>query len=236
MIIYQLKDGYRYNSDTIMLYNFIFDISPKGDILEVGAGCGVLGLLLKRDLKNANLTLMDIQKENIKLCEINSNENRLDINTILADFKEFRSDKRYDVIISNPPYYHDGVIKSENLHLNISRYSSNLSLSDLIQNSSTHLKSHGSLIFCYDAKQLMNVAYLLLKNKFCMTKLKFIYPKIGKRAKIALIEAKKSSKSLCLVDEGFYLSDENGYTKEALKLFKKANLESKDIVLGKNYD
>ena len=52
MIIYQLKDGYRYNSDTIMLYNFIFDISPKGNILEVGAGCGVLGLLLKRDLKN----------------------------------------------------------------------------------------------------------------------------------------------------------------------------------------
>lgn len=111
MIIYQLKDGYRYNSDTIMLYNFIFDINPRGDILEVGAGCGVLGLLLKRDLKNANLTLMDIQKENIKLCEINSNENRLDINTILADFKEFKSDKRYDAIISNPPYYHDGVIK-----------------------------------------------------------------------------------------------------------------------------
>lgn len=236
MVIYQLKDGYRYNSDTIMLYNFALEINPKGEILEIGSGCGVLGLLLKRDLKNSNLTLMDIQEENIELCKLNSKKNLLNIDIIHDDFKDYKSDKRFDAIISNPPYYHDGVIKSENSHMSISRYSSNLSLQKLIQNSSTHLKSHGFLIFCYDAKQIMEISYLLVKNKFCMTRLKFIYPKVGKKAKVALIEAKKSSKSLCMVDEGFYLSDENGYTKEALKLFKKANLESKDIVLGKNDD
>ena len=67
MIIYQLKDGYRYNSDTIMLYNFIFDISPKGDILEVGAGCGVLGLLLKRDLKKCKFNFNGHTKRKYKI-------------------------------------------------------------------------------------------------------------------------------------------------------------------------
>lgn len=229
MIISQIKDGYRYNSDTIMLYHFALKLKLRGEILEVGAGSGVLGLLLKREFEKANVTLMDIQKENAELCKYNAVANSLNCDIIHTDFREYRSDKRFDTIISNPPFYHDGVIKSENMHLNISRYASNLSLEDLIKNSSTHLKSHGNLIFCYDAKQIMEIVQILYKFKFCMTKLKFIYPKIGKSAKVVLVEAKKSSKSLCDTESPFYLSDENGYTKEAKELFKKANLESRDF-------
>ncbi|MSN97011.1 methyltransferase [Campylobacter sp. FMV-PI01] len=229
MLIYQLKDGYRYNSDTIMLYDFALSLKPKGEILEVGAGSGVLGLLLKRDLKDINLTLMDIQEQNIILCKKNALENGLECKILHADFSNFKSSKRFDFIVSNPPFYHDGVIKSKNSHINISRYASNLSLEILISNSNSHLKPHGSIIFCYDAKQIMDVIYVLRKNKFCLTKLKFIHPKSKKSAKIALIEAKKSSKSLCEVLESFYLNDDFGYTKEADLIFKNLNLKSQNV-------
>lgn len=229
MIIYQLKNGYRYNSDTLMLYDFLFKLKPKGKVLEVGAGSGVLGLLLARDLPNTQITMLDIQKQNIELCIKNSNENEIKCNIIEADYTNFKSDERFEFIVSNPPYYHDGVKKSQNEHLNISRYSSNLTLDKFIQNSSSHLKPHGSLVFCYDAKQLMYISHLLLESKFSMTKLSFIYPKKGKSAKIALIEAKKSSKSLCDVLESIYLSDEIGYSKEASLIFKRANLQSVDL-------
>ncbi|NLK66491.1 MAG: methyltransferase [Campylobacteraceae bacterium] len=229
MIISQFKDGYRYNSDTIMLYYFALSLKLKGEILEVGAGSGVLGLLLKREIPKLKVTLMDIQEDNIKLCKHNALANELDCDIIHGDFREYKSDKRFDTIISNPPFYHDGVIKSENEHLNISRYASNLSLKELIKNSSSHLKSHGSLIFCYDAKQIMKIAKILHEYKFSITKLKFIYPKVGKSAKVVLIEAKKSSKSLCDIESPFYLSDEFGYTKEAQAMFKNTNLESRDF-------
>ena len=53
MILAQLENGYRYNSDTLVLYDFICsgvgEIS--GRVLDVGAGCGILGLLLKSDFK-----------------------------------------------------------------------------------------------------------------------------------------------------------------------------------------
>ncbi|CZE47829.1 tRNA1(Val) (adenine(37)-N6)-methyltransferase [Campylobacter geochelonis] len=229
MVISQFKDGYRYNSDTIMLYDFALSLKLSGEILEVGSGSGVLGLLLKRDLKNTLITMIDIQDENIALSIQNSRENSLSCDIIQADFSKFKSDKRFDHIISNPPFYHDGVRQSQNKHLQISRYASNLSLENLISNSSSHLKSHGSLVFCYDAKQLMYIAHLLKQSKFALTKLKFVYPKKGKSAKLALIEAKKSSRSLCEVLENIYLSDENGYAKEAHEIFKKANLTSKDV-------
>ncbi|NLY04255.1 MAG: methyltransferase [Campylobacter sp.] len=229
MTLYQLKDGYRYNSDTIMLYKFALELNLRGEILEVGAGCGVLGLLLKRDFSHLNLTLMDIQEENITLCRKNSVKNSLPCDIIHADFGNFKSEKRYNTIISNPPFYHDGVIKSENLHLSISRYSKYLNLRDLISNSSSHLKPCGSLVFCYDAKQLMDIAALLEKSKFRMTKIRFIHTKIGKSAKIVLIEAKKNSKSLCDVGESLYLSQGDGYSTEVREIFKKANLKSIDV-------
>lgn len=229
MILYQLKDGYRYNSDTLMLYDFALSLNLKGEILEIGTGCGVLGLLLKRDLKDANLTLMDIQKENIMLCKENSQINGIECEILEGDFSSFKSSKRFDTIISNPPYYHDGVIKSQNPHLSISRYSKNLSLENLIINSNTHLKPNGNLVLCYDAKQLMDIIVLFHMCKLRLTRLKFIHPKVGKSAKVALIEAKKNSRSLCEIEPAFYLSDENGYTKQASEIFKSANLQSMDF-------
>ena len=49
---YQLQDGYRYNSDSLLLVDFASNIiAPKCSkikkpkkILDVGAGCGIIGM------------------------------------------------------------------------------------------------------------------------------------------------------------------------------------------------
>ena len=38
MIITQPKNGYRYNSDTMFLYDFIREGGVRGEVLEVGCG------------------------------------------------------------------------------------------------------------------------------------------------------------------------------------------------------
>ncbi len=63
MTFYQYKDGYRYNSDTVFLYNFISQEKLKGKLLDVGSGCGILGLLLKRDFSDIELYQIDIQEK-----------------------------------------------------------------------------------------------------------------------------------------------------------------------------
>jgi len=49
LTLYQPKDGYCYNSDTMFLYDFVTKFNIKGDILEVGGGCGVLGAVVCLD-------------------------------------------------------------------------------------------------------------------------------------------------------------------------------------------
>lgn len=53
MLLSQLKDGYRYNSDSIFLYDFIKKRGFKGVVLDVGCGCGIVGALLKKIKKTS---------------------------------------------------------------------------------------------------------------------------------------------------------------------------------------
>lgn len=43
----QLSDGYRYNSDSLLLADFVLEMGIKNQVLEVGSGCGIIGILLK---------------------------------------------------------------------------------------------------------------------------------------------------------------------------------------------
>ena len=61
MLLYQPESGYCYNSDSIFLYDFINSFKPKGKILDVGAGCGIIGLLVARDNKKVALDAVEKQ-------------------------------------------------------------------------------------------------------------------------------------------------------------------------------
>lgn len=77
IILAQLSQGYRYNSDSLILADFVLKQGVKGNILDVGAGCGIIGILLKKNVINLNLSLIDIQKENIELIEKNLKTNQI---------------------------------------------------------------------------------------------------------------------------------------------------------------
>jgi len=91
MILAQLENGYRYNSDTLVLYDFICsglgEIS--GRVLDVGAGCGILGLLLKRDFKKIDLSMLDLLELNSEISSFNAKSNCLKAICKLAKFKGF---------------------------------------------------------------------------------------------------------------------------------------------------
>lgn len=223
--LYQLQNGYRYNSDTLFLYDFIGS-KLKGDILDVGCGCGILGLLVARDRK-LNLKGIDINPLNVKISQHNAMINGIDAEFITGDFAEFVSESKFDFIISNPPFYHSGVTKSQNDHIASSRYADSLSLEKFLASSNRNLKPKGVLYFCYDAKQIGHILALLSRFKLNLTKLKFIYSKSGQNAKLALFEAKKSSRSMCEIAAPLIVFDGDEFSVEAREIFKKANTISK---------
>lgn len=71
-------------------------------ILELGTGSGCIAISLKKEI-NSIIDAIDISKEALSVAIDNAKINNVDINFILADMTTYKN-KKYDVIISNPPY------------------------------------------------------------------------------------------------------------------------------------
>lgn len=233
LTIYQHNSGYRYNSDTIVLYSFIHSFACKGNILEVGFGSGILSLLIKRDFPKSNVVGIDVQKQNLELAKYNAKLNNLAVDFICDDFSNFFTQK-FDIIISNPPYYHVGVQRSSHEQLAKSRYSVYLPLEVFAKNISLSLKSGGRVFFCYDAKQIALVLDVLRQNKLTPEFIQFVHTKRAKEASIVLINAKKNSKSLAKIIPPFVLHENSGYTLEAKRAYEIANVVSEELKNGTN--
>ncbi len=90
------------------------------NFLDIGSGSGVLGLLVARDNKKLKLNQCEIQNSFQELSQINARCNKQEINLYKGSFEDINFQKLFDICISNPPFYHSSVIKSENESLKIS--------------------------------------------------------------------------------------------------------------------
>ena len=77
------------------------NLNENVSIIDLGTGSGAIGLTLKQELPNSQVTLLDISKDAIKVAI--ENAKKLDVKIIENDMLEGINNK-YDVIISNPPY------------------------------------------------------------------------------------------------------------------------------------
>jgi len=98
--------GYRFNLDPVLLAGFA---SPAGHVLDLGAGCGVLGLALLHLGKAERVTAVELQSELADLAERNARENQM-----VERFEVIRGDLRQvalptvDSVVFNPPYFRAG--------------------------------------------------------------------------------------------------------------------------------
>ena len=73
------------------------------DIIDLGCGSGVIGLTLEKKVSTNSVDLIDISKEALEVAKINKDHLQSNANLIESDMLE-KIDKKYDIIISNPPY------------------------------------------------------------------------------------------------------------------------------------
>ena len=73
------------------------------DIIDLGCGSGVIGLTLEKKVSTKSVDLIDISKEALEITHKNCEKFNSKANIIENDFLN-NIDKKYDIIISNPPY------------------------------------------------------------------------------------------------------------------------------------
>ena len=226
MFLYQPTKGYAYNSDSIFLYDFISEFKPKGDLLDVGCGVGIISLLLSRDFQ-LNTTVIDKQESMLKYAQLNYGLNSLNVKAFLGDFTQFKEEGRFDFVVSNPPFYDENVVQSENTHLNIARYAHHLPIKDFMAQVKKVLKPRGRFIFCYDAKQVDRLLHALKENNINPEVLRFVHSKIDRDSKLVMISARMNSKALMkIMPPLIVFDDDSNYNIEPQQAFKKAGTNS----------
>ena len=223
MILHQPKNGYCYNSDTLFLYNFITKFPIKKSVLEVGGGCGVLGLLVARDFK-IDLTIIEIQTIMSNFIEKNSKKNGISLELINDNFLNYNFNKRFDFIISNPPFYPSNK-QSDNEIKRVARYDENLPMKQFFEKVNQILKEQGEFIFCYEANRFDEIVKTLPKP-LKIIDVQFVYPKKGKFSNLVMIRAKRHSKSVIKFHTPIFNFEGDKFSEEAKQIYKKANTKS----------
>jgi len=227
--IYQPVDGYRYNSDSIFLYQFINALKPKGKVLDIGCGAGILSALVDRDF-DVQTTAVDIQKSMLEYAEYNYTYNGLDIETKLCDIGDLDNVQRFDYIISNPPFYDSSVIQSENSTINIARYTHNMPLCMLVKSVKRLLVNRGYFVLCYDAKQVDVLLCELGRMGIKPEIMRLVHSKADRDAKIVMVSARVGSKSMLKVMPPLVVFDEDdNYLPEAKIAMEIAATTSKNV-------
>lgn len=230
--LYQPQNGYCYNSDTHFLYNFIGKNLEKykniqGELLDIGSGSGILGLLVARDYTKLNLNQCEIQEDFQFLSQKNSEVNNIKNTLHKGSILDYSFDTQFDYIVSNPPFYHSDVIKSENESLKIARYNDSMPLDKFISKTAKILRQGGKFFFCYDAKQLDKIIENVNKTNLNIEAIQFLHPNKSKEASLVMVYARSASKSPLKVLPPMIMFEENGeFKKETNDIYDKCSTHS----------
>jgi tRNA1Val (adenine37-N6)-methyltransferase len=74
--VYQHREGYRFSMDAVLLYSFV-NLKRVQRIVDLGAGSGVVGLLLAKKYSDASVTLVELQSGLFNLAKKNIRTNKL---------------------------------------------------------------------------------------------------------------------------------------------------------------
>ncbi len=139
-VIQQSKEVFRVGTDGVLL-GALANIENAFNILEVGTGTGLISLMLAQRNPEAQFLGIDINKNAAELTKFNFEKSpffsRLKNNH--QDFKNFETDKKFDLIVSNPPYFEVSGSEKDK----IARQTVELNFSQLISKSSMLLSKNG---------------------------------------------------------------------------------------------
>jgi len=139
-------------------------------LLDIGTGTGLLALMYAQKDPTAKIDAIEIDKETAEQAKENIEAspwvNR--INIINADARNFQFQNKYDLIISNPPFY-ESELRSSDAQKNIAQHGEELLFKELLNIIKANLKPDGLFYLLLPNKRITEALFLIEKNKLNVT-------------------------------------------------------------------
>ena len=226
--IIQNKNGFCFGIDSVLLSDFAKEIPSNSEVLDLGTGTGILGILLCGKTKLSKIYGIDIQEDVCNMAsrsiKLNNLEDKFEIiNKNIKDLKDIFEENTFDAVVSNPPYKKDNSgLKNESETKLISRHEITASLEDFINISSYLLKNNCSLYMVHRPERLSDLFYLLRKYNLEPKKLRLVQSYFDSKPKLILVKATKNAKSFLNIEAPLIIYNKDGsYTDEILQIYGK---------------
>lgn len=147
------------------------------DVVDLGTGSGCIPITLKKKLPNLNIDAVDISRDALEVAIENAKLNNVEINYINGDMLK-PLNKKYDCIISNPPYiaYNEEVMDIvKNNEPNNALYADNDGLyfyEEILKNCKNYLKDKYYIFFEIGYSQGERIKEIALKYLNCKVEIK----------------------------------------------------------------
>ena len=188
----QSRRGYRFSIDAVLLSQFV-TVKPGDRVVDLGTGCGIIGLILLLTRAVSSVFGLEIQPHLADLAVrnaiLNGFQNRMRV--IVGDIRHppFTPGK-IDLVVCNPPYRKglSGRINPDSEKA-IARHEIMLSLREMIRTASEVLRPKGRLAMIYPAVRLVDSLSEMRSIGLEPKRMRVVHPRMDAEAKLVLIEA-----------------------------------------------
>lgn len=222
--IQQSKNVFRVGTDGVLL-GALADVEHASYVLEVGTGTGLISLMLAQRNLQADFLGLDINEEAAILTKTNFESSPFypRMNNIHQDFKYFETDKKFDLIVSNPPYFEESGSEKDK----IARQTVELNFRQLIEKSAELLSENGlfSVIIPIEAGDVFIL--IAAENSLFLNRRVNIKGIETSKAKRLILEFSPIGKSL---DESEFIIEKSPriYSDQYIELTKEFHVFKKD--------
>lgn len=176
--VYHDRCAMKVGTDGVLLGSYV-SLPSAGRVLDVGTGTGLVAMMIaQRGTSNLKIDAIEIDKDASEQAAENIGKtawsNR--IRVINSDFTEFCPQQKYDLIVSNPPYFENS-LRCTATNRNNARHTDTLSYETLISHSATMLNYGGAISIILPYDKLSSVTEIAQQNSLHLADILIVYPK-----------------------------------------------------------
>jgi tRNA1Val (adenine37-N6)-methyltransferase len=233
--LFQPRQGYRYSLDALLLAQFCTELQPGGSLVDLGAGCGIISLVLARVNLSTSVLAVENNPEMAALVERNIRHNDLAARVSVHAEDVMNLRKRYpvssfDLVVSNPPFRspHSGKI-SPHAGRDAARHETTAGLADFLTVAKYLVKPGGRICFIYHPTRLAEFIATAAGLKLALLRLRMVHGTMQAGAKMFLAELAKDSRGDVTVEAPLIVYGGDGeYTAEVARMLGGQKAERPD--------
>ncbi len=197
----QIPEGcFPLSTDSILLSDFI-RLPKNASVLDLGSGCGTLGLLLCAKDTSCRITgiEMDTKAHTAALENIQANSLQFRLDSICGDLRQIIGGN-YHVCISNPPYYTGGPASQA---LSTARRDDCCDVDALFSAAAANLRYGGDFFLVHKPERLAQLCACGAKSGLELKRLRLIRHRKGGNITLILLSFRKGAKPGTVWEEEF---------------------------------